>query len=116
MRTNVVVDVAVTAEPAFQLAMRVGAADFVDALDISRIDRELDAQPVRAGDVERDAITVIGDAVLDAMRLHPRNELIEALLRGLQGDMPPAAARRQDRLRLLIDVVIGELEKGEGAA
>ncbi len=47
MGTNVVVDVPVAAEPAFQLAMRVGAANVVDPLDIGGIDRELDPQPVR---------------------------------------------------------------------
>src|SRR5262245_65275056 len=55
-----IVDGSVAGEPALELRVRVDAANGVDLLDVRRIDRELDAQPVGARRVERHAVAVIG--------------------------------------------------------
>src|SRR5579875_951 len=116
MPADVVVGAVVTAEPAFQLAMRIGAAPGVARLDIRGIDGEFDLQPVRARHIKRDAVAVVGDATVDTIRLPAREQLVESLLRGFDGDRPPAAARRQDRPRFLVNVRIRELEESKGAA
>src|SRR5262249_58037883 len=80
-----IVDGSVAGEPALELRVRVGAANGVDLLDVRRIDRELDAQPVGARRVERHAIAVIGLAVRDAGSDESSVDLVEGLPVGLEG-------------------------------
>src|SRR5437763_15782866 len=54
-----IVDAAVAAQPARQLAMRIGAAQRVDLGDIGRVAGEFEDQPIRRVRVDRFAITVI---------------------------------------------------------
>src|SRR5262245_8950090 len=105
-----IVDGSVAGEPALELRVRVGAANGVDLLDVRRIDRELDAQPVGARRVERHAIAVIGLAVRDASGGEPSVDLVEGLPVDLEGDVLEAADLRVDVTSPFVQLRFGSMD------
>src|SRR5262249_61111496 len=82
-----IVDGSVAGEPALELRVRVGAANGVDLLDVRRIDRELDAQPVGARRAERPGIAVDRPAGREASRGGPGLDLVRGVHVLLEGDV-----------------------------
>src|SRR5262245_12641291 len=111
-----IVDGVVAPEPALELRVRVGVANRVDLLDVRRVDREFDAQPVGARRIERHAVAVIGLTARDAGGGEPSVDLVEGLPVDLEGDVLEAADLRIDGLRALVHLRVGELEERQRAA